>query len=89
MNLARILVYSLLMTVAPVAMAAGSGALSPRKISRDVTKAMDRKSDPCKDFYQYACGGWIKRAKLHRSQVSSVRSFSAFEGLVFAGVNVG
>src|SRR5437764_1487175 len=23
-------------------------------------KAMDKTADPCKDFYQYACGTWIK-----------------------------
>lgn len=25
-----------------------------------IIKSMDTKSDPCKDFYKYACGQWIK-----------------------------
>jgi putative endopeptidase len=24
-------------------------------------KAIDRAADPCQDFYQYACGSWIKQ----------------------------
>src|SRR5262245_48012936 len=26
--------------------------------------ALDRKADPCADFYQFACGGWIARNPL-------------------------
>lgn len=25
-----------------------------------IIKSMDTKSDPCTDFYKYACGQWIK-----------------------------
>src|SRR4051794_24985342 len=26
--------------------------------------AMDRKANPCEDFYQYACGGWIEKTEI-------------------------
>jgi predicted metalloendopeptidase len=26
--------------------------------------ALDRKADPCVDFYQFACGGWVARNPL-------------------------
>ncbi|MFL6417042.1 MAG: M13 family peptidase, partial [Bryobacteraceae bacterium] len=32
------------------------------------TQAMDRSVDPCVDFYQYSCGGWIKQNSIPADQ---------------------
>ncbi|NWJ03054.1 ECE2 enzyme, partial [Crypturellus undulatus] len=34
------------------------------RVASKILEALDSETDPCQDFYQYSCGGWIKRNPL-------------------------
>lgn len=34
----------------------------------ELAEAMDATADPCQDFFQYACGGWIKKNSIPTSK---------------------
>lgn len=35
-----------------------------------ILESLDKNSDPCEDFYQFACGGWISQNPVPESQTS-------------------
>jgi putative endopeptidase len=41
--------------------------------------ALDRKADPCDDFYQFACGGWIEKTEIAADKPLAMRSFVDIE----------
>src|SRR5258708_6393646 len=61
--------------------ASPSGAEPPRApVVRGLDlSAIDKSADPCTDFYQYACGTWVKDNPVPGDQVRWVRSISLLQ----------
>src|ERR1035441_10009160 len=63
------------MSQAPVA----SKPVPPAAIKSFDAAAIDKSADPCADFYQYACGNWVKSNPVPADQVRWARSFSLLD----------
>jgi putative endopeptidase len=62
--------------------ASQSGAEAPKAppIVRGLDlSAIDRSADACTDFYQYACGNWMKNNPVPNDQARWIRSFSLLQ----------
>jgi putative endopeptidase len=64
------------LTVTILALGLSHSALAANASTGIDPDAMDTKTNPCTDFYQYSCGGWMNKTTIPSDQSDWARSFS-------------
>lgn len=70
MRMFRLLMMALLFTGVAAAQAAADKKEAPKEVPMFDIKALDKTADPCVDFYQYSCGGWVKNNPIPSDQAA-------------------
>jgi len=63
----------------PIAQDVTSRPAPPPTVKSFDLSAIDTTADPCVDFYQYACGKWMKENPIPSDQSTWTRSFSLLQ----------
>ena len=70
----RVLIAAILLSAMSLAQTAGeqgkNSAENPKQVPSFEASALDKSVDPCVDFYQYSCGGWLKSNPIPPDQAS-------------------
>ena len=40
---------------------------------------MDLKTDPCDDFYQFSCGGWMRKNSVPKTEDQKINQFESID----------
>ena len=74
MRIFRVVIAAMLLGAISLAQTAGEqgkqSAENPKQIPSFDASALDKSVDPCVDFYQYSCGGWLKSNPIPPDQAS-------------------
>ena len=47
-----------------------------RRLAYEMDMSRDLSADPCEDWYQYSCGGWVKATELQPNQTMNTKGFT-------------